>query len=167
MPLSDPRSLSARVTALEARLEAAEARLRMLETDQPPQSPDLAHRPRTPPTLPGTGWRPVYHKPPCGKVALYLTRAYARDETASLADMRVGPHLKPPEPGSPSVCASCGDPIDAFSSLHLDWSEALINTNQSATPTPTPTTTPADLTGRLQSITDAIARARQAGIPVP
>lgn len=168
-PVVHPQSLAARITAAEARLEAVEARLRLLEQTEPQPQP----QPHIPTPTHLQGWRPVLHKPPdgCGNVALYLTRSYARTEMASLADMRVGPHLHPPKPGEPSVCASCGGPIDAFTNEDLDWSEALIDTMIDTIPPAQFSTdlnpTPTDPTGRLTTITDAIHRARAAGIPLP
>jgi len=83
--------------------------------------------------------------------------------------MRVGPHLTKPRVGEQATCATCSQPIDPFTAADLDWHLALTDepTITVVPPPPDAVYEPpfgADPTGRLDAISDAIHRARDAGI---
>lgn len=152
--------LHARITSLEARLAQVEARVAVLESPHQP-----SHQPTSASLAdPRPEWKPVLHKD-CGKPAFFLTRSYGAVEQGKLEDMRVGPALQPPRIGQLSRCRHCDALLDPFSSVDLDWDQAILPGNPPIRP---PITSPAittdDLTGRFQTINDAISRARAAGV---
>jgi hypothetical protein len=92
------------------------------------------------PDLPDPEWIPLIHvrtsyipegsnlaPTPCQKPAIYLTRRVSREETitASLFRMRraTEPEWREPVPTEPSLCVSCGEPVDIFRG-DVDWEPA-------------------------------------------